>query len=218
MRRLIALAALLSHPAQAAERRWPVGSVERLRVEVPVTVHVTTGGGNGVRATAANRATLDALDLRVDGATLTIRAPRGSPTAELFIATPRLDTLALFAPASVTVDTLRGGRAGVSVSGAGDVTIARVDADTFTATLVGEGTITAAGRAAEVRLAGNGPGTIDTTRLSADRVAVQAAGDIIVRTAARSTAQVTAGPDAQVVIAGRPQCTIRATKRDTVRC
>ncbi|MDR6789017.1 hypothetical protein J2Y58_002386 [Sphingomonas sp. BE138] len=227
MRRLIApvvlAAALLSAPAQAAERRWPVGSVERVRVEAPVKVRIVTGGGNGVRATGADRAVLDALDLRTDGATLTIRALRKGPLAagmpaEILVATPRLDTLALFAPATVTVDALRGARASVSVAGAGDVTIARVDADTFVATLVGEGTITAAGRAREVRLAGNGPGTLDAGRLLAERAQVQAAGDIIIRAAARSTAQVTAGPDAQVSVEGRPQCTIRAAKPAAVRC
>lgn len=221
MRRLIALAALLSTPAHAAERRWPVGSVERIRIETPVAVHIVTGGGNGVRATAADRATLDALDLRVDGATLTIRGPRGGtalPGVEMIVNTPRLDTLALFAPATVTLDTLRSASATVSVAGAGTVTIARVDADRFAATLVGEGTITAAGRTGEARLAGNGPGTIDAAALAADRAVVQAAGDLIVRAAARTTAQVTAGPDAQVTITGHPQCTIRAAKPANVRC
>ena len=219
MRGLIALVALLATPAQAAERRWPVGSIERIRVEAPVTIRVVTGGGNGVRGTAADRATLDALDLRVDGPTLTIRAPRGSTApAEIVVATPRLDTIALFAPATVLVDTLRGTRATVSVSGAGSVTVARVDAERFDATLVGEGAITAAGRATEARVAGNGPGTIDTAALSTERTTVQAAGELIVRAGARSTARITAGPDAQVTMTGHPQCTIRAATPANVRC
>ena len=219
MRSLIALAALLATPAEAAERRWPVGSIERLRIEAPVTVRVVTGGGNGVRGTAADRATLDALDLRADGTTLTIRAPRGSTApAEIVVATPRLDTIALFAPATVRIDTLRGARATVSIAGAGSVAVARVDAERFDATLVGEGAITAAGRATEARLAGNGPGTIDTAALSAERTVVQAAGDLIVRATSRSTAAITAGPDAQVTIAGHPNCTIRAATPANVRC
>lgn len=219
MRGLIALAALLATPAQAAERRWPVGSIERLRVEAPVSLRVVTGGGNGVRGTAAARATLDALDLRVDGTTLTIRAPRGfSETAEIIVATPRLDTVALFAPATVSVDALRGTRATVSIAGAGSVSVARVDAERFDATLVGEGTITASGRTTEARLAGNGPGTIDAATLLAERTTVQAAGDLIVRAAARSTARITAGPDAQVTISGHPQCAVRAATPANVRC
>ncbi|MEG8041106.1 DUF2807 domain-containing protein [Sphingomonas sp. LR60] len=219
MRGLIALIALLATPVQAAERRWPVGSIERLRIEAPVTVSVVTGGGNGVRGTATDRATLDALDLRVDGNTLTIRAPRGSTApAEIVVATPRLDTVALFAPATVRIDSLRGARATVSIAGAGSVTIGRVDAERFDATLVGEGTITAAGRATEARLAGNGPGTIDTEALSTERTVVQAAGDLIVRAAARSTARITAGPDAQVTMMGHPQCSIRAATPANVRC
>lgn len=221
MRRLTALLALLATPtvADAAERRWPVGSVERVRIEAPVSVRIVTGGGNGVRATAADRTMLDALDLRADGATLTIRALRKGPiAAEVVVATPRLDTLAVFAPATVSLDTLRGTRATVSVSGAGDVTIAQVDADVFVATLVGDGAITVAGRAGEVRLAGNGPGTLDAARVIADRAHVQAAGDIVIHARARSTAQVTAGADAQVRVEGRPQCTIRAATPQNVTC
>lgn len=219
MRGLIALVALLATPAGAAERRWPVGSIERLRVEAPVTLRVVTGGGNGVRGTAAARATLDALDLRVDGTTLTIRAPRGfSATAEIVVATPRLDTIALYAPATVSIDALRGTRATVSIAGAGSVSVAHVDAERFDATLVGEGTITASGRTTEARLAGNGPGTIDATTLLAERTTVQAAGDLIVRAAARSTARITAGPDAQVTITGHPQCAVHAATPANVRC
>ncbi len=219
MRGLIALAALLAAPAQAAERRWPVGSIERLRIEAPVTVRVVTGGGNGVRGSAADRATLDALDLRVDGTTLTIRAPRGVlPAAALVVATPRLDTVAVFAPATVRIDALRGARVTVSTAGAGDVAIGRVDAERFDVTLVGEGTITAAGRAVEARLAGNGPGTIDAAALASERTMVQAAGDLIVHAAARGTAQISAGPDAQVTISGHPQCSVRAARPATVRC
>jgi hypothetical protein len=184
-----------------------------------VTVRVVTGGGNGVRGTAADRATLDALDLRVDGNTLTIRAPRGSTaSADLTVATPRLDTVALFSPATVRVDTLQGARAAVSIAGAGNVTIGRIDAERFDATLVGEGTLTAAGRVTEARVAGNGPGTIDTAAVSAERVTIQAAGDLIVRAAARSTARITAGPDAQVTMTGHPQCTIRTATPANVRC
>ncbi|VXC74930.1 GIN domain-containing protein [Sphingomonas sp. 8AM] len=219
MRGLIALATLFASPAHAAERRWPVGSIERLRIEAPVTVHVVTGGGNGVRGTAADRATLDALELRVDGNTLTIRAPRGTAkNADLVVATPRLDTIALFSATTVRIDVLRGARVTVSTAGTGSILIGRVDAERFDATLVGEGTITAAGRATETRLAGNGPGIIDAAALASERTMVQAAGDLIVRAAARSVAQISAGPDAQVTIAGRPQCTIRAARPTNIRC
>jgi hypothetical protein len=210
---------VLAAPAHAAERRWPVGSVERIRIEAPIDVRITTGAGTGVRATGPARAALDTLDVHVDGDTLTIRAPRASaPIGTLTIATPRVGSVALFAPSAVTIDTLRGDRASVSVAGAGTITIARVDADSFAATLVGEGAITAAGRAVEVRIIGNGPGTIDASNVVSERVAVQASGDVIVRAAARTAARITAGPDAQVSVAGRPQCAVRAAEPANIRC
>ena len=69
-----------------------------------------------------------------------------------------------------------------------------------------------------MRLAGNGPGTLDAGDLSADQLTVQAAGDLIVRAAARYAAQVSAGKEAQVSVSGRPRCTVRAPVATVVRC
>ncbi|PZQ62018.1 MAG: hypothetical protein DI544_05335 [Sphingomonas taxi] len=219
MRPLILSVLLLAAPTDAAERRWPIGSVERLRIDAPMAVQVTTGAGTGMRASTPDPAALDALDVRVDGGTLTVRVRSGAPLLGMItIATPRLESVAVFAPAAVSVDAMRGDRVTLSVAGAGSLHVARIEADTLTATLVGEGTITAAGRARDVRLAGNGPGTLDAGDLSADQLTVQAAGDLIVRAAARYAAQVSAGKDAQVRVRGRPRCTVRAPVATAVRC
>lgn len=229
MRRLIAAAgALLAvvAPAQAAERRWPIGSVERLRVEAPVAVRVTTGAGTGVTATASDRAMLDALDVSASGGTLVIRwsaARRGRPATVadrlvVTVATPRLTGAALYAAAPVTVSAMRGDRVIISNAGAGTLDVARIDATELAATLAGEGTVTLAGRATSVRLVANGPAVLDAQALSADRLNVQASGDAVVRAAARFQAEVIATQAAQVDVAGRPQCAVRAATGSAVRC
>ncbi|KTT75227.1 GIN domain-containing protein [Sphingomonas endophytica] len=218
MRGLIALLASLAAPGEAAERRWPVGSIERVRVEAPVAVRIVTGGGTGVSATAADRAALEAIDVRVDGTTLTLRA-RQVVAGEVVIRTPRVDSVAVTSAATVAVDAMRGSRVTASMVGAGTLSVGRIEADTLSVALVGEGEIAAAGGSArDARVTGQGPGTIDLARVATDRLAVQAAGDIIVRAAARDSAQVTAGPDAQVAVAGRARCTVRAPKTAVVRC
>ncbi|WP_294213594.1 DUF2807 domain-containing protein [uncultured Sphingomonas sp.] len=217
MRGLIAVLALVAAPADAAERRWPVGSVERVRVEAPVAVRIVTGGGTGVRATAADRAALDAIDVRVDGATLTIRSAR-AVAGEVVVMTPRVEAVAVTSATTVAVDALRGSRVMASVVGAGTLSVGRVEADALSVSLVGEGEIVAGGSAREARVTGQGPGTIDLARVATDRLVVQAAGDLIVRAAARDTVQVTAGPDVQVMVAGRARCTVRAPSTAVVRC
>lgn len=216
---ILALALFATAPADAAERHWPVGSVTRLRVDAPVAVRVVTGGGTGVRVTATDRATIDRLEVRADGDTLTIRAHGGAAlSGEVFVATPRLESVALSAPATVMVDAMRAERVTTLVAGAGTLTVARLDANALAATLSGEGAMTLGGRAREARLIANGPATIDATRVTVDQLSVQATGDSIVRAAARYTAQISAGRDAQVMIAGTPQCTVRAAAPAAVTC
>lgn len=220
MRRLIvALTLGVAAPADAATRDWSIGSIERLRIEAPITVRVVTDGGTGVRATGPDAAAIAALTVTANGDTLTVRA-RGGATlpGTVTIVAPRLASVAVYATAAVSVEAIAGARVSLSLAGDGTLTVARLDAGALAVTLVGGGRITAAGRGGEVRMIANGPGTIDATALRADQLTVLANGDSIVHAAARYTATVTAGRDSQVTVAGHPRCTLRAARPAGVRC
>jgi hypothetical protein len=224
VRRLILAAALLAlaaAPASAAERRWPVATVERLRVETPATVRVVVaapgGAGTGVAASAPDPASLDALKVEASGGTLVLRGGAASAGAVVTVVAPRLAGVAVYAASRVTIAALRGERVELSAA-AGSIDVAAVDAARVGATLAGDATITLAGRSPDATLIANGTGTIDARALATQRLTVRGAGDSIVRAAASQAATVVAIQNAQVSVAGRPRCDVRAVAPASVTC
>ncbi|MBB3693649.1 GIN domain-containing protein [Sphingomonas sp. BK580] len=224
MRRLtpaVALLALAAAPATAAERRWSVATVERLRVETPATVRVVVaapgGAGTGVAASATDPASLDALKVEASGGTLVLRGGSASAGAIVTVVAPRLAWVAVYAGSRVTIAAMRGERVDLSAA-AGSIDAAAIDAARVSATLAGDATITLTGRAPDATLIANGSGTIDARALATQRLTARGAGDSIVRAAASQTATVVAIQNAQVSVAGRPRCDVRAVAPATVTC
>lgn len=224
VRRLILAAAPLAlgaAPATAAERRWPVATVERLRVETPATVRVVIaapgGAGTGVSASAADPAALDTLRVEASGGTLVLRGGAASAGAVVTVVAPRLIGVAVYAASRVTIAAMRGERVELSAA-AGSIDVASVDAARLTATLAGDATVTLAGRAPDATLIANGTGTIDARALATQRLTVRGAGDSIARAAASQAATVVAIQGAQVSIAGRARCEVRAVLPAAVTC
>ena len=203
MRSHILLAALMataaSVPAQAAERHWAVGSFERVRVEGPVAVSIVAGSPRAVAT--GGQAILDRVTITNDGGMLVVRIAgrqwRGEtgtaePLATVSLATPHLSSVMLAAGAPVTVAGLSGERVDLTVNGAGTLAATGIDATTLSATLVGGGTMTLAGRAATARLMANGTGTIAAEALKVDTLNVQRTDAGETRATARYTASVSA--------------------------
>lgn len=224
MRRLIlaaALPALAAIPATAAERRWPVATVERLRIETPATVRVVVaapgGAGTGVSASAADPAALDGLKVEANGGVLVLRGGAASAGAVVTVVAPRLAGVAVYAASRVTIAAMRGERVDLSAA-TGSVEVTSVDAAALGATLAGDAAITLAGRAPDATLVANGTGTIAAGALATQRLTVRGAGDTIVRAAASQRATVVAIQNAQVSVAGRPRCDVRAVAPASVTC
>ncbi|MEH3046059.1 GIN domain-containing protein [Sphingomonas adhaesiva] len=224
LRRAALVLLLLPASAQAADRTWSIGSVERLRVEAPVTVRVVTSGGNGVTAHGDDARALAALDISASAGTLVIRRPGGRLAAPdtthivVTVRTPRLEGAALYAAAPVTVAGMKGERVAVSVTGGGTLTVQNIAATALVATLAGDGTMTLAGRSGDTRLIANGSGTIDAAALMADRLDVQALDKVAIAAAARDDARVNAIGEVVVTVSGRAPCAVRKLGPATVTC
>lgn len=227
MRGLIVLVAGAAAPAAAADRVWPVASFERLRIEGPVAVSVTTGSP-GARGEAGTSATLDRITIRREGDALLVRltgAPpaglggaAGAPLARVTLSTPRLTALTQQGGGPITVDRLSGDRVDIAATGGGTVTVGAIEARMLTATLVGGGQLALKGRATRSRLTLNGAGAIDAVRLDTDEATLSLVGAGTLGAAALYRAQVIANGGGSVEVAGRPQCLVRAAKDTTVRC
>ncbi len=223
---LLALA-LAPSPALAAERVFSVGSFERVRVDGPYEVRIVTGVSPGARA-SGDRQLIERVAIAVNGTTLSVRLGSGG-WGETFrsdnaappiitLSTPRLTGMAVSAGARAAVNRMAGQRVELSVAGSASLTVDRVEADQFTGSLLGAGTLTVAGRANRVRLVSDGTGTIDAAAMMARDLMVQLDGLGETRAAAQSTAQVTTTSLGKVTVTGKATCTVKALAGGPVVC
>lgn len=230
MIRILASLALLvfASPATAADRTFSIGSFERLRVDGPFEVRVTTGGSPGARA-SGDGDLLERVDIDVNGATLVVRmgsggwgetpgkAGGGAPPV-ISLSTPRLVSASVSAGARVSVGKMVSQRIDVSVTGAGALSVDSADTDQLNATLIGTGQIVLGGRASRARLVTNGPGAIDALALTVNDLIVSQEGAGETKASARYTAQVRSTGLGKVTVTGGAKCTVKALANGPVLC
>lgn len=227
MSRFLALM-LLAAPAAAAAADRPihVGSFERLRVDGPFRVTVTTGRSPGGRVTGDARQ-LDQVEVRLDGNTLVVRPPidrwqdRPAPSATpiaLTLTTPSLTGATVIGGGAVTIAGGRTQRLDLAVTGSGSIALAGAAVEQANATVIGGGRIALAGRAARARLMVNGPGGIDADALDAGELVIRVDGPGETRARARFTATVTNVGLGNVTVAGTPRCIVKSDAGGPVSC
>lgn len=218
MFRLVPLALLMfAVPVAADERSWMISGFDRVRVDAPVSVRITTGGSPKARVQGDRRA-VERITVRVDGRTLVVTRDLNAPAAEagaaldpVEISVPALRGAAVVGAGSLEVDAMRGARVDLSVAGAGSIRVGNVDADRLSATIVGNGSLTIAGNVLDARFRSNGSGAIDASKLSAAALFVAAQGPGEGSYTARNTADITASGNGAITVAGSPSCTVRGS-------
>ena len=227
MRALVLLClALISVPAGAAERRYSVTDFDRIEVDGPYVVRLTTGRPSAVVATGPQGA-LDRLTVDTSGQTLRIRRNRNGwagnaggqqGVVEIVVATRTLRHARLIGPARLTVDRLTGQRAGLTVEGSGELIVTSIATDDLTLRLVGSGRMEVAGRAARLNALFEGSGNVEASRLLVQDAVVTTTSFGTLALAAARTARITANGRGEVTVAGRPACTVLGANADLVRC
>jgi hypothetical protein len=229
MNRILALAALcaaLAAPAAAAERRYSVTDFDRIVIEGPFAVRLSTGGASTALATGSPEA-LERVSVEVQGRTLRIRPNRsawgGYPGAAagpvtLELTTRELRGASVNGPGSLAIDRAGGLRLDLAVEGPGRIAAPAIAADTLVIGLIGSGRIQVAGTARELRASVHGSADLDASALRTQgaTIATDTAGRVSV--AAERQATVTAGGLGEVEIIGTPACTVRGLSAAQVRC
>ncbi|MET1110194.1 MAG: DUF2807 domain-containing protein [Allosphingosinicella sp.] len=221
---LLALAA--AAPAGAAERTYSVTDFDRLQVDGPYRVTLTTGGGTSARAEGSPEA-LERVSIDVQGGTLRVRRNRSSwggypgeniGPVTIALTTRDLRNAALVGSGSLDIDRARGLRVDLSVSGSGRLNVASVEADNLVVGLLGGGRIGLAGRTKQLRATVQGSGDLAASGLNADdaQIVSDTAGNVAVAVA--KTAKVTAIGPGDVEIIGSPSCTVEAKGSGQVLC
>ena len=227
IRTLFALLGLfaLAAPTVAAERRYPVTDFDRIVVEGPYVVRVVTGRTTTASANGSQDA-LDRVSIDVSGTTLRIRRNNqwvGTPGAQqgvitIALATRNLRSVRLVGPANFEVDGVRGQRVDLTVEGSGRLRAGNIAADTLHLGLRGAGRLELTGRAGILRADIQGTGELAAAGLTADNATLITTTMGNISLAARTSASVTANGLGEIVITGRPACTIRGQGAGQVRC
>lgn len=218
--------ALAAMPAMAAERRYPVTDFDRIEVDGPYVVRLTTGR---ISIAVANgpQGGIDRLTVEVNGQTLRIRRNRngwtGTPGAqqgqvEIAVTTRSLRSARLIGPGRLEIDRLSGLRADLGVEGSGELVVGNVATDTLNMRLVGSGRLEARGRTGALNGAFEGSGNVEAGQLLAQDLTVATTSFGRVSLNAARTARITANGRGEVSVAGRPSCTLRGQSADLVRC
>lgn len=198
---LLTLAAAAPEP----ERSFLVTGFERLRVDGPVEVEVAAGPSSA-KAIGERRA-IEALSVRVDAGTMTVRPASDTPeVVRLRVTVPALRGVIVNGGARVRVARTQAARVDLSVNGAGSIDVADVAASDVIVTLSGAGSLTLAGKADRARVRSYGTGSIDAARLTAGEATLvsESGGDIAIT--ARYSARATALGTGSIRVLGKPEC------------
>src|SRR5688500_1669852 len=176
---MLAFLALLAaaSPAAAAERRFMVTDFDRVQVEGPFEVALTTGRPSSATASGTPQA-LDRVSVDVQGRTLRIRPNRsawggypgkvaGGPI-RIAASTRELVAGAVAGPGSLAIDRAKGLRIELNVTGSGRIGLAAVEADQLVLGLTGSGRISLAGKAKTLRASLRGTGDLDAAGFRTD--------------------------------------------------
>ncbi|MCT8000963.1 DUF2807 domain-containing protein [Sphingomonas sanguinis] len=226
-RALLIAALAMPATAQAAERRIDLSSFDKLRVEGPFIVTLTTASSPHARM-SGDAETLRQVEAQITGATLVVRrtGDRGAGRTgnmrgpiTLTIAAPPLSAITVIGGAQVTAQAMRGPQMSLAVNGAGDVRIDRADGEQLAATLLGSGRLAiGGGRVGKARLTASGPATIMADGLEAGDLLVVLDGPGEVDARARYTATIGNNGLGRVTVAGMPKCRMTGTGGGPVRC
>jgi hypothetical protein len=215
---------LAAAPAAAAERNYSVTSFDRIRVDGPYRVLLTTGVSPFAKASGSLEA-IDAVSIDVQGRTLIVRGnpsswggyPGAAPgPVEIKVGTHELSSAWLNGAGSLAIDRIEGLSFDLAIQGSGSASIREAEIDQLEIGISGAGSATVAGTAPKLTAVVRGTSSLDAAALRAKDVTVGAEGPSTVRVHASGTAEVDARGLSTVEVAGGAACTVNAQGSATV--
>ena len=213
------VAAFPASQVGAAERTLSVTTFDKVRIDGPYRVRVTTGVSPFARVSGSSAA-IDGVSVDQQGKTLIVRSnpsswggnypgqPRGP--VEISVGTQDLAAAYVNGPGSLSVDRIKGLLFDLSVQGSGSAAIADARVDQMKVAISGVGTVSIAGAAPKLTALVRGTSALDASGLAVKDVTVGAEGPAQVRLNASNSAKVDARGVSSVEIAGGAACTVKA--------
>ena len=209
----------LAAPAGAASRNFGITSFDKVRIEGPYKVVLTTGVAPYARATGS-AAALDRIAIEVRGNTLVVHGSlsswggypgKDSGAVEISIGTHDLSSAWLSGAGTLAINRIQGMSFDLSSQGSGSAGIARVDVDQLNVSVVGTSSAVLAGRAAKLTAVIRGISSLDASGLTSKDATIGAEGAATIKANVSNSVTIDGNGPVSVTLAGRPSCTLRLT-------
>ena len=209
------LAFAISAPSEAATRNFGVSGFDRVRVDGPYAVTLTTGVAPFAVASGSQTA-LDAVSIEVQGRTLIVHINRSawggypgkdSGPAEIQVGTHDLSAAYLNGAGSLSIDKVSALAFELSVQGSGLASIGNTDVDQLLIGVVGSASATLAGRVGKLTATVRGISSLDASNLVIKDATISAEGAATVKANITNAAKVDGTGPATIVLTGNPACT-----------
>ena len=211
--------AVLAAPASAATRNFGITGFEKVRVDGPFKVNLTTGVAPFATATGSPQA-LDRVAVEVRGNTLVVHSNldswggypgKDSGPVEISLGTHDLSAAWLNGSGAIAIDRVRGLSFDLSVQGSGAGQIGQVSVDQLNVSVVGTASAKLAGQAAKMTAVIRGISTLDAAALATKDATLGADGAATIAANVDNSVPLDATGPATVNIAGGPSCTLRVS-------
>jgi hypothetical protein len=212
---LVAIAA----PANAATRNFGITSFEKVRVDGPFKVTLTTGVAPFAKA-SGSQAALDRVAIEVRGDTLVVHGNldswggypgKDSGPVAISLGTHDLSSAWVNGSGVLSIDRVKGLKFGLSVQGSGAGEVGHADVDQLSVTVMGSANARLAGDAAKLTAVIRGISSLDASGLSAKDATLGADGSATIAADVSNSVTVDASGPATVRLSGGPACTLRVS-------
>lgn len=210
----------------AAERRYSITDFDEVRIVGNHLVDIQVGRGTTVSG-SGDTAALDGISIETQGRILVIQTlqqsastwkPATAGAARISITVPQLKTIRVEGSGSATVAELRGPQTTISLTGSGLITVSRLISDRAYLRLAGSGRVTLTGDVKNLDINAKGPGDIAAEQLSVNDLKILSASSGRVFAKALRSADVKQNGSGQVIVTGKPACTVENLGSGTVSC
>ena len=216
--------AALPSAATAAERTLSVTSFDRVRIEGPFKVTVTTGVSPFAKIIGSASA-FDSVTVDQQGRTLIVRPnssnwggypgqSRGS--VEVSVGTGDLSAAWVNGAGSLAINRVKGLSFNLAVQGSGSAAIGNASVDRLDVGLSGAGNATIAGTVPKLTAIVRGSSSLDASGLAVKDATIGAEGPSQVRATASNSAKIDAKGVAGVELSGGGACTVNTQGSATV--
>ncbi|MCJ8158604.1 head GIN domain-containing protein [Sphingomonas sp. LaA6.9] len=228
LRHWLAVAVMLgmTPAAHATERGFTVTDFDRIRIDGPYQIEITTGRSTTAKA-SGDRDAVERVSLQVQGRTLMIRPDRsiwganGAASAgpvTIRLSMGELRTLMLYGSGSVRIDRARGPRLELMIQGSGRLEIGEVATDRLDIGMTGSGAAKLAGHVKLLNAVVRGSAALDGGALLANDLVLNTETASEVTLGARTSAKIQSTGAGNTSIIGRAACTVTATGAGGVSC